>query len=70
MNNSKEELFNLVITRIDWIKDMQWNGQLIQIINLLYFLRVISQFTTYKFGPYRETSLSAQFTSKSLDFPD
>ena len=31
---------------------------------------IISQFTTHKFDPHRETSLSAQFTSKSLDFPD
>jgi len=32
--------------------------------------RIISQFTSHKFDPHRETSLSAQFTSKSLYFPD
>ena len=31
---------------------------------------IISQFTTHKFDPHRETSLSAQFTTKTLDFPD
>jgi len=31
---------------------------------------IISQFTTHKFDPHRETSLSAQFVSKSVDFPD
>ena len=31
---------------------------------------IISQFTTHKFDPHRETSLSAQFTSKTIDFPD
>ena len=31
---------------------------------------IISQFTTHKFDPHRETSLSAQFISKTIDFPD
>ena len=31
---------------------------------------IISQFTTHKFDPHRETSLSAQFVSKTVDFPD
>ena len=31
---------------------------------------IISQFTVNKFDPHRETSLSAQFASKTLDFPD
>ena len=31
---------------------------------------IISQFTTHKFDPHRETSLSAQFISKTVDFPD
>ncbi len=31
---------------------------------------IISQFTVNKFDPHRETSLSAQFTTKTLDFPD
>ena len=31
---------------------------------------IISQFTTKTFDPHRETSLSAQFISKTLDFPD
>ena len=31
---------------------------------------IISQFTTKTFDPHRETSLSAQFTSKTLTFPD
>ena len=31
---------------------------------------IISQFTTHKFDPHRETSLSAQFVSKTLDFPE
>ena len=31
---------------------------------------IISQFTSHKFDPHRETSLSAQFVSKTLDFPD
>ena len=31
---------------------------------------IISQFVTHKFDPHRETSLSAQFTSKTLDFAD
>ena len=31
---------------------------------------IISQFTAHKFDPHRETSLSAQFTSKTLEFPD
>ncbi len=31
---------------------------------------IIPQFTTKTFDPHRETSLSAQFISKTLDFPD
>ena len=31
---------------------------------------IISQFITHKFDPHRETSLSAQFVSKTMDFPD
>ena len=31
---------------------------------------IISQFTTHKFDPHRETSLSAQFVSKTVDFTD
>ena len=31
---------------------------------------IVSQFTTHKFDPHRETSLSAQFVSKTVDFPD
>jgi len=31
---------------------------------------IISQFTSHKFDPHRETSLSAQFVSKTVDFPD
>ena len=31
---------------------------------------IISQFTTHKFDPHRETSLSAQFISKTIDFQD
>ena len=31
---------------------------------------IISQFTTHKFDPHRETSLSAQFISKTVDFND
>ena len=31
---------------------------------------IISQFTTHKFDPHRETSLSAQFISKTVEFPD
>ena len=31
---------------------------------------IISQFTANKFDPHRETSLSAQFISKTIDFPD
>ena len=31
---------------------------------------IISQFVTHKFDPHHETSLSAQFTSKTLDFAD
>ena len=31
---------------------------------------LISQFTVNKFDPHRETSLSAHFASKTLDFPD
>ena len=31
---------------------------------------IISQFISHKFDPHRETSLSAQFTSKTLDFQD
>ena len=31
---------------------------------------IISQFTTNKFDPHRETSLSAQFISKTIEFPD
>ena len=31
---------------------------------------IISQFTTHKFDPHRETSLSAQFVSKTLEFPE
>jgi small GTP-binding protein len=31
---------------------------------------IISQFTTHTFDPHRETSLSAQFISKTVDFQD
>lgn len=31
---------------------------------------IISQFTTHTFDPHRETSLSAQFISKVVNFPD
>ena len=31
---------------------------------------IISQFTAHKFDPHKETSLSAQFISKTVDFPD
>ena len=31
---------------------------------------IISQFTTHTFDPHRQTSLSAQFTSKTLNFKD
>ena len=31
---------------------------------------IISQFTTHKFDPHRETSLSAQFISKTVEFSD
>ena len=31
---------------------------------------IISQFTTHKFDPHRETSLSAQFISKTVEFQD
>ena len=31
---------------------------------------IISQFVSNKFDPHRETSLSAQFVSKTMDFPD
>ena len=31
---------------------------------------IISQFTTHTFDPHRETSLSAQFISKTTEFPD
>ena len=31
---------------------------------------IVSQFTTHKFDPHRETSLSAQFVSKTVDFPE
>ena len=31
---------------------------------------IISQFTAHKFDPHRETSLSAQFISKTIDFQD
>ena len=31
---------------------------------------IISQFITHKFDPHRETSLSAQFVSKTMDFTD
>ena len=31
---------------------------------------IISQFTTHKFDPHRETSLSAQFISKTIEFQD
>lgn len=31
---------------------------------------IISQFTTHKFDPHRETSLSAQFISKTIEFKD
>ena len=31
---------------------------------------IISQFTIHKFDPHRETSLSAQFNTKTMEFPD
>ena len=31
---------------------------------------IISQFTAHKFDPHRETSLSAQFISKTVEFQD